>query len=154
MDALHGRDSCLLRQHYLSSYESGYHSTFNHHSVFWNPKTVQLTIQDFNSTAIGHPLMPGQSILLSVKLSYDLKGTRQLGSSYPLNYTDKAVAAAWTQTSFAGAESTSSESAFFTAYAKVLGDVDGDFKVDIIDAALLAYSFGSHPGGVNWNPQR
>jgi len=98
--------------------------------------------------------MPGQSILLSVKLSYDLKGTRQLGSSYPLNYTDKAVAAAWTQTSFTGAESTSSESAFFTAYAKVLGDVDGDFKVDIIDAALLAYSFGSHPGGVNWNPQR
>ncbi len=85
-----------------------------------NPQTVHTAIPSFNSTAIGHPLMPGQSILLSVKLTYNLRDTGQAASSYPRNYTDTAVAAAWTQTSFTGTESTGSGSAFFTADAKVV----------------------------------
>ncbi len=85
-----------------------------------NPLTVHLAIPSFNATGIGHPLMPGQSILLSVKLTYALIGTSQSATSYPRNYTDTAVAAAWTQASFSGAQSTGSGSAFFTADAKVV----------------------------------
>ena len=117
-----------------------------------NPQTVQLAIPSFNTTAIGHPLMPGQSLLLSVKLTSSLTGTNQLAASYPRTYSDTAVASAWTQPSFTGTESVGTSSAFFVAYARVLGDVNGDFKVDILDAALLAYSYGSHPGDSNWNP--
>lgn len=85
-----------------------------------NPETVQLASANLAATAIGHPLMPGQSILLSVKLIYALKGTSQSASSYPRNYTDTAVAAAWAQASFTGTESTGSASAFFIADAEVV----------------------------------
>jgi len=85
-----------------------------------NPETVHLAIPLFNATAIGHPLMPGQSILLSVKLTYGLMGTAQPATSYPRNYTDTAVTATWTQASFTGTESTGSGSAFFIADAKVV----------------------------------
>jgi hypothetical protein len=117
-----------------------------------NPQTVHLAIPSFNATGIGHPLMPGQSMLLSVKLSYGLKDTSQSASSYPRNYTDTATGAAWTQASFIGTEFTGNGSAFFTACAKVLGDVNGDFKVDILDAALLAHSFGAKQGDPLWIP--
>ncbi len=86
-----------------------------------NPETVSLSIPSVNTTLIGHPLMPAQSILLSVKLTYDLKGTSQSASGYPRNYTDTSLAVAWTKASFTGIESTGSGSAFFTAYAKVVG---------------------------------
>jgi sugar lactone lactonase YvrE len=85
-----------------------------------NPEIVHLAVPSFNATAIGHPLLPGQSILLSVKLSYGLIGTSQSASSYPINYTDTAIAAAWTQPTFTGTESTRSRLAFFTADAKVV----------------------------------
>jgi len=85
-----------------------------------NPGRVQLAISNFTATTIGHPLMPGQSILLSVKLSYGLMRTSQLASSYPRNYTDTAAGVAWTQASFTGVESSGSGSAFFMADAKVV----------------------------------
>jgi len=84
-----------------------------------NPETVHLAISNLAS-AIGHPLMPGQSILLSVKLTYGLIHTIQLASSYPRNYTDTAAGAAWTQASFTGIESSGTGSAFFIADAKVV----------------------------------
>src|SRR2546427_4647027 len=48
-----------------------------------NPETVQLAISNFTATTIGHPLMPGQSILLSVKLTYVLIHTSQSASTFP-----------------------------------------------------------------------
>src|SRR5436309_5831542 len=84
-----------------------------------NPETVHLAMSNLAS-AIGHPLMPGQSILLSVKLTYGLIHTIQLASSYPRNYTDTAAGAAWTQASFTGIESSGTGSAFFIADAKVV----------------------------------
>ncbi len=116
-----------------------------------NPETVTLAIPSLNSTAIGHPLLPGQSILLAIKLDYGLAGTSQSASSYPRNYTDTASAAAWTQPSFMGSEAIATTSGFFIAYAKVVGDVDGDLKVDITDLALVARSFGAARGSTNWN---
>ncbi len=116
-----------------------------------NPETVILAIPNLNGTAIGHPLLSGQSILLAVKLDYGLDATRQSASSFPRNYTDVASAAAWTQPSFKGTESSGSGSGFFIAYAKVVGDANGDGKVNIIDLVLVARSFGATPGSANWN---
>jgi len=84
------------------------------------PEVVHVSIPSLNATGIGHPLMPGQSILLSVKLSYGLVKTVQSFNSYPRNYTDTAIAAVWTQASFTGVESSGTGSAFFVADAKVV----------------------------------
>ena len=116
-----------------------------------NPETVLLSIPDISSTAAGKSLGTGESILLSVKLSYALRGTSQSANSFPRNYTDVASAAAFTGTSFTGTSSSGSISAFFVAYAKVVGDVDGNFQVNIIDASLLALSFEARPGDARWS---
>ena len=34
----------------------------------------------------------------------------------------------------------------------ILGDLNGDYKVDILDAIMLSKAFGSCPGDPNWNP--
>ena len=34
----------------------------------------------------------------------------------------------------------------------ILGDVTGDFLVDILDIATIAKAYGSYPGHLNWNP--
>jgi hypothetical protein len=34
----------------------------------------------------------------------------------------------------------------------ILGDVTGDFKVDIIDIATIARAYGAYPGHPKWNP--
>ncbi len=86
-----------------------------------NPEMVHVAIPSLNATGIGHPLMPGQSILLSVKLSYGLVKTTQSSNSYPRNYTDTAIATVWTQVSFSGTAFVGSGSAFFIADAKVVG---------------------------------
>jgi hypothetical protein len=39
-----------------------------------------------------------------------------------------------------------------TVQVRILGDINGDGKVDIYDALLAATSFGSKPGSSNWNP--
>ncbi len=117
-----------------------------------NPQSVVLLIPDIAATAAGTSLGGGENILLSVKLSYGLIGTSQSAASYPRNYTDTASAAAFTGTGFTGSEFTGTASGFFIAFAKVVGDANGDFKVDILDAAIIAYSYGSRPGDAKWNP--
>ncbi len=117
-----------------------------------NPETVLLAIPNLNATGIGHPLLPGQSILLAVKLDFGLAGTSQSGSSFPRNYTDTASAAAWAKPSYIGSQATTTASRFFIVYAKVVGDVNGDGKVDITDLVLVARSFGAAQGSLNWNP--
>jgi len=71
-----------------------------------------------------------------VKLTYGLIKTSQSFASYPRNYADTASAAAWTLPSFTGTESSGSGSAFFVAYAKVVGDPGGD--TPIIDVSKYA----------------
>ena len=85
-----------------------------------NPQTVLVAIPSLNATGIDHPLMPGQSILLSVKLSYGLVMTSQSPTSYPRNYTDTASAAAWTLPSYTGTETSATGTGFFIAYANVV----------------------------------
>lgn len=94
-----------------------------------NPEVVQVAIPSLKNTAMGHPLLPGQSILLSVKLTYGLIKTSQSFASYPRSYTDMAIVVAWTQPSFGGVGFTGGGSAFFTAYAKVVGNPGGDTPI-------------------------
>ncbi len=95
---------------------------------------VHLLIRNFNDTAIGHPLMQYQSILLSVKLNYALKGTNQSASSYPREYIPTASSKGWSGLPFypgaaaispgaclgPGTDFFSPSACFFTAYANVV----------------------------------
>ena len=71
-----------------------------------DPSSIQVAIPSFNATGIGHPLMPGQSILLSVNLSYNLVGTAQSAATYPRLYFSEANTEAWTTSGFVGNKST------------------------------------------------
>ena len=42
-------------------------------------------------------------------------------------------------------------SGLFIAYAKVVGDVNADAKVDIADLSMVGRSFGARWGSANWN---
>lgn len=82
-----------------------------------NPQTVTITIDDLTTTSAGKTLDPGEMILVSVKIAYNLMGTCLDISSFPINYVDTATASGFTGPSFTGTEFDSSTSAFFTAYA-------------------------------------
>jgi len=56
---------------------------------------VQVLIPDLAATPIGHHLMPDQTILLSIKLGYALKGTIQPANSYPRQYVSSASSKGW-----------------------------------------------------------
>lgn len=85
-----------------------------------NPKTISLALGNITAMCVDRSLGPRESILISVAMTYSLKGTSQPVSSYPRDYSDTATAAAWTQPYFTGTKFTGTFSAFFTAYAKVV----------------------------------
>jgi Dockerin type I domain len=116
-----------------------------------NPETVFLNIPNLNNTVIGHPLLPGQSILLLAKLGYGLKGASQSLASYPRTYVDTATAVAWTQVSYTGNQATATGSGSFVAHANILGDMNGDGSVNILDVGMVLASYGSTPGNPRWN---
>jgi hypothetical protein len=39
------------------------------------------------------------------------------------------------------------------AFADIIGDINGDGKVDNKDLVLLAKAYGSKPGDANWDPR-
>lgn len=69
-----------------------------------NPQVVILAIPSLNDTGIGHPLLPGDSILMSVKISFGLIGTSQFPTSRPREYLDVANATGWSQSLYLGTE--------------------------------------------------
>lgn len=102
-----------------------------------NPETVSLALSNLNNTAIAHPLQPGQSILLSVKLSYGLTKTIQSFPSFPRNYTDTATAAGFPQPSYTGSSASGTGSALFVAYLNIVGNPGHDNPIiDIAKAAI------------------
>lgn len=117
-----------------------------------NPQTISVKVPSLNNTGIGHPLLPGQSVLLSAMLSYGLDRTTQSFASYPRVYTDNASAIAYTAISYAGTQATAGGSASFVAHAKVGGDVNGDGDVNIFDVGLVLGAYGSTPSSPRWNP--
>ena len=89
--------------------------------VAGSPDAVALSLADLSATAISHALMPGQSILLEVKIGYLLVGTLQPTMSYPRTYSGTSTVQTWTDPSFTGSAATATTSAFFIAYARVVG---------------------------------
>jgi len=116
-----------------------------------NPQTIDLVIPDLTKSLAGKPLNQGESILLSAKLEYGLVGKVLSPGTFPLTYTSEAQATAWMQVSFTGIKASASSSASFNANAKLMGDVNGDHEVDIVDLALVGYFFGSKLGSPTWN---
>lgn len=104
-----------------------------------NPEVVHLTLTDLTATSIGHALMPGGNILLSVRLSYDLIKTSQSPVSYPLGYTDTASVASWTLPYYVGSESSTSTSNSFTALVKMVGDPcePGDARIVAVSKYMV-----------------
>jgi len=86
-----------------------------------NQEIVSLAIPRLNNTAVGHPLMPGQSILLSVRLTYALFMTSQPLANYPHNYTDTATVVVWTEPSYTSSGDSANMCDSFTAYARIVG---------------------------------
>jgi len=93
---------------------------------------VQVLIPDLAATAIGHHLMPDQTILLAIKLGYALKGTIQPTNSYPRQYVSSANSKGWIGLPTKPGSAAFSPSAcydsmgtphdcFFTAYARGIG---------------------------------
>ena len=117
-----------------------------------NPETITVNIPSLNDTGIGHPLLPGQSILLAAKLSYALDQTSQTSASYPRTYNDLATVIGYTAISYAGTQTTATGTASFIAHAKVLGDVNGDGTVNIFDFGLVLGAYRSTLGSPQWNP--
>ena len=83
---------------------------------------VTVAMPSLNATAIGHPLMPGQSLLLSIDLSYTLIGTSQSAASYPQYYGCSAGVEAWTKAGFMGGEVGAANFARLIALATSVGN--------------------------------
>ena len=101
---------------------------------------------------VGKSIENGDGILLTVKLTYSLKRTNQSPSSYPRNYTNSVSVNGFSDPSFSGNSNSKTASASFVAYAKIVGDFNGDFKVDLADLKILISTYGKTRGQVGFNP--
>ena len=87
-----------------------------------NPEMVSVSMTNITESGVNNSaLAQGQSILLSVKLTYALIGASQSATSYPRFFTDYASASAWTQALYNGTPVYGTSSGFFIAYARVVG---------------------------------
>src|SRR5207245_11756483 len=77
---------------------------------------------------------------------------KQTDSNKHTNNTDTATGAASKHTSDTGTQFSGSQTGLFTAYAKVVGDVNGDGKVNIVDMSMVGSTFGSKLGDPRYNP--
>jgi len=83
---------------------------------------VTVAMPSLNATAIGHPLMPGQSLLLSVDITYTLIGTSQSAASYPQYYGCGASVEVWTKAGFMGGGAGAANFARLVALATSVGN--------------------------------
>ena len=74
-----------------------------------------------NSDSAAKNLDPGESVLLSVSMSYALKMTTQSAQSYPRNYGDSSMVVGYTEPTYKGIAAFDKNSSYLIAYAKVVG---------------------------------
>ncbi len=115
-----------------------------------NPQVVTLTFPALTATPVKGFMNIGDRIITQVKLQYALKGTHQHAGIYPITGVDSAVVLAFA--TFQNFASLNTPSTPLISYAKVVGDVNGDLKIDIVDIAIVAYAYGSKKNGALWNP--
>lgn len=91
-----------------------------------NPQTLIFAMPSLNATAMGHPLLQGQSIVVSVKLSYALLKTSQSSTNFLKAFFDYATVVGWSQPSYTGTEALerpfSQFFMYFIGYVNVVGD--------------------------------
>jgi len=82
-----------------------------------SPGKITVSISDIEAAA-GKPMRPGDSILVSVKMQYSLKGTAQSPNIYPITYTNHVETTAYDEPNYQGLVAEAEESESFVAYAK------------------------------------
>ncbi len=100
----------------------------NHYGIIAdiaNPTTIQLSIPDLAASSVGKSLGHGDSLLVSVTMTYGLKGTSQDAVTYPRTYTDIQSGLMWISNNYGGEHVDFTGSASFIAYAKVVGTGGG-----------------------------
>ncbi len=119
-----------------------------------NPQTITISFPNLLSTLAKKGLLPGDgdAMILAVKLSYALKGFTRHGNDYPIIYTPNTTATGFDGLFLGGNAASNTATPSFTAFAKLVGDVNGDVKVNILDAALAALAYGTKQGDKLFNP--
>src|SRR5206468_3123293 len=84
--------------------------------------------------------------MLTIKLSYSLKGSVVSPRLYPVTYTNLVNVKGYSENGFSGESFDKNATAGFTAKAKVVGDVDGDFDVDLNDWMSFTAAYGTSSG--------
>ena len=87
-------------------------------------QVVILSIPSLNNTAIGHPLLPGQGILMSVKISYSLVKTLQSPTSYPRTNVGDGAVSAWNQPSYMGSDAEGAYSVSLLVLPRLVEDLN------------------------------
>jgi hypothetical protein len=117
-------------------------------------------------------LYEGENIVFSVKLVWAHNGSAVVGGVASINRTYFGItnSSGWALitirldvcgvynfTAYAERDSTGlvtkcTKTLFHSLTVRIVGDLNGDGKVDILDIATVAKAFGSFPGDSRWNP--
>ncbi len=116
-----------------------------------NPEVVTVSFPDLRASRAGKFLDNGEKVIFQVKLSYAPIKTVQHARNFPIVEVDSAMVSGFSDQIFSGFQFTATPVTSFTAYAKVVGDANGDFKVDIVDVAIVAFAFGAKKNSARWS---
>ncbi len=108
-------------------------------------ESFQLNLVATNKTTI---TIATKNVTLAANTSTSLTFTWKTGSAPPGKYKITATIPPVLGEGITGDNTLT----FGTVWLVPAGDVNMDGRVDIIDAALAAFSFGATPGSTNWNP--
>jgi hypothetical protein len=114
----------LCPVHVFFVYSNGTRQDITDGSMFTvslsSPQTVTLSITNMTATRAHRPIGPGESILVSIRIWYQLLGTNQSATSYPRTYMTSTSVSGWMQTYFTAGQTGSTSIASFVAYTKII----------------------------------
>ena len=112
---------------------------------------LSLSLVNLRNTIAGEPLQPGESILVSVKLQDQLRGTVLGLKSFSGFWAFGTLVHAWTQKSFSGSSVIAYATGVLDAQAKLRGDPNRSFNPNMSPIAIAMASFGTIPDNSAWN---